>query len=255
MNRRPKQPVETVRAWAPWTLLGLALAEVGLSIFQWVELRTVQAGRDGRVQRQRLHQLRDRLDQPLRPASEWADGSAGRRPRPGVGTRRGGVRGRRSLWRARTGRALRPAVLPVRTVGAVAALVCITLVAGSISAGALCLTCLGTYALVLGYAGVAFGALPGFAPARVRRVDARPRTPGDGGRGDLDRAVPRRPLPVGPARSPRGARARAAPAPRTSRSSWPAAPSRSGRRSRTRWPASRGPRPRRRSTCCPGRGC
>ena len=44
MNRRPKQPVETLRAWAPWALLGLALAEVGLSIFQWFELRRVQAG-------------------------------------------------------------------------------------------------------------------------------------------------------------------------------------------------------------------
>src|SRR5262249_59761996 len=31
MKNRPKQPTETVRAWVPWTLLGLALAEVGLS--------------------------------------------------------------------------------------------------------------------------------------------------------------------------------------------------------------------------------
>ena len=44
MNRRPRQPVEPVRAWAPWTLLGLALAEVALSVFQWLELRAVQAG-------------------------------------------------------------------------------------------------------------------------------------------------------------------------------------------------------------------
>ena len=44
MKNRPKQPTETVRAWVPWTLLGLALAEVALSIFQWAELRTVQAG-------------------------------------------------------------------------------------------------------------------------------------------------------------------------------------------------------------------
>ncbi|HSP20148.1 MAG TPA: thioredoxin domain-containing protein, partial [Myxococcaceae bacterium] len=65
------------------------------------------------------------------------------------------------VWRARTGRPLRPGVLPVRTVGAVAVLTSITLVAGSISAGALCLTCLGTYALVLGYAAVGFAGLPG----------------------------------------------------------------------------------------------
>jgi len=68
------------------------------------------------------------------------------------------------VWRARSGLPIRPAVLPVRTVGIVAAVACITLVAGSISAGALCLTCLGTYVLVLGYAGISLAALPGPLP-------------------------------------------------------------------------------------------
>ena len=44
MNKRAKQPLETIRAWVPWTLLGLGLAELGLSIFQWFELRAVQEG-------------------------------------------------------------------------------------------------------------------------------------------------------------------------------------------------------------------
>src|SRR5262249_31007707 len=43
-KKKPKVPVEQVRAWIPWTLLGLALVETGLSIFQWHELRVVQAG-------------------------------------------------------------------------------------------------------------------------------------------------------------------------------------------------------------------
>ena len=44
MKKKAKLPLETVKAWVPWTLFGLALAEVGLSIFQWVELRTVESG-------------------------------------------------------------------------------------------------------------------------------------------------------------------------------------------------------------------
>jgi len=44
MKKKAKVPMETVKGWVPGVLLALALAEVGLSIFQWVELRTVQAG-------------------------------------------------------------------------------------------------------------------------------------------------------------------------------------------------------------------
>jgi serine/threonine-protein kinase len=160
MNRRPKQPVETVRAWAPWALLGLALAEVGLSIFQWFELRMVQAGGTAVCS----------VNANINCETVWNSTFAQRLggltglPVAGLGVVWGlaaAVCAGALLWRARTGRPIRPGVLPVRTVGAVAALVSITLVAGSISAGALCLTCLGTYVLVLGYAGVAFGALPG----------------------------------------------------------------------------------------------
>ena len=160
MNKRAKQPRETVRTWVPWTLLGLGLAELGLSIFQWVELRTVQAGGTAVCT----------INASVNCETVWTSPFAQRLgaltgvPVAGLGVVWGiaaAVCAGALLWRARSGLPLRPAVLPVRTVGIVAALACITFVAGSISAGALCLTCLGTYALVLGYAGVALGALPG----------------------------------------------------------------------------------------------
>src|SRR5262249_553766 len=44
MRSGRKQGSEAGRGWVRGTLLGLALAEVALSIFQWAELRTVQAG-------------------------------------------------------------------------------------------------------------------------------------------------------------------------------------------------------------------
>jgi serine/threonine-protein kinase len=160
MKKRSKQPVETLRPWAPWTLLGLAVAEIGLSIFQWVELRSVQAGGTAICS----------VNASVNCETVWTSSFAQRLsgitglPVAGLGVIWGlaaAVCAAALLWRAQSGRALRPAVLPVRTMGVVAALACITLVAGSISAGALCLTCLGTYVLVLGYAGVALAALPG----------------------------------------------------------------------------------------------
>ena len=163
MNKRAKQPPETVRAWVPWTLLGLGLAEICLSIFQWVELRTVQAGGTA------VCSINETVNCETVWTSPFAQrlGSLTGVPVAGLGIVWGlaaAVCAGALLWRARNALPLRPAVLPVRTVGIVAALACITLVAGSISAGALCLTCLGTYALVLGYAGLALAALPGALP-------------------------------------------------------------------------------------------
>lgn len=160
MTKRVKQPVETVRVWAPWTLLGLAVAEVGLSIFQWVELRAVQAGGTAICT----------VNATVNCETVWTSTFAQRLggltglPVAGLGVVWGlaaAVSAAALLWRARSGRVLRPAVLPVRTVGLVAAVACITFVAGSIGAGALCLTCLATYVLVLGYAAVAWAVLPG----------------------------------------------------------------------------------------------
>jgi serine/threonine-protein kinase len=160
MNKRAKQPVEKVRAWVPWTLLGLGLAELGLSNFQWVELRSVQAGGTAVCS----------INATVNCETVWTSAFAQRlsgligMPVAGLGVVWGlaaAVCAGALVWRVRSGLPVRPAVLPVRTVGIVAALACITLVAGSFSAGALCLTCLGTYVLVLGYAGIALAALPG----------------------------------------------------------------------------------------------
>ncbi len=160
MKKRSKQPLESVRPWVPWTLLGLGVAEIGLSIFQWFELRAIQAGGTAICS----------INASVNCETVWTSPFAQRlggltgMPVAGLGVVWGlaaAVCAGALLWRARTGRPIRPAVLPVRTVAIVGALACITFVAGSISAGALCLTCLGTYALVLGYAGVSFGALPG----------------------------------------------------------------------------------------------
>lgn len=160
MNKRAKQPVEKVRAWVPWTLLGLGLAELGLSIFQWAELRSVQAGGTAVCS----------INATVNCETVWTSAFAQRLggligfPVAGLGVVWGlaaAVCAGALVWRVRSGLPVRPAVLPVRTVGIIAALACITLVAGSISAGALCLTCLGTYVLVLGYAGIALAALPG----------------------------------------------------------------------------------------------
>jgi serine/threonine-protein kinase len=160
MTKRAKQPLEAIRAWVPWTLLGLGLAEIGLSIFQWVELRSVESGGTAVCS----------INATVNCETVWTSPFAQRLsaltglPVAGLGVVWGlaaAVCAGSLLWRARTDRPVRPAVLPIRTVGVVAALACITLVAGSISARALCLTCLGTYLLVLGYAAVALAALPG----------------------------------------------------------------------------------------------
>jgi len=203
MKKRMKQPVETIRAWVPWTLLGLGLAEVGLSIFQWLELRAVEAGGTAMCS----------INATVNCETVWTSPFAQRLsaltglPVAGLGVVWGlaaAVCAGALLWRARTDRPVRPAVLPIRTVGVVAALACITLVAGSISAGALCLTCLGTYALVLGYAGVALAALPGaLAPASGEwaRTVGLPATIAAVTWGILLLFAPSRPAGVLPARS------------------------------------------------------
>ena len=160
MKKRSKQPLETVRPWVPWTLLGLGVAEVGLSIFQWFELRTIQAGGTAICS----------INASVNCETVWTSPFAQRLggltglPVAGLGVVWGlaaAVCAGALLWRARTDRAIRPAILPVRTVGLVGGLACLTFIVGSITAGALCLTCLGTYLLVLGYAGVSLAALPG----------------------------------------------------------------------------------------------
>jgi protein-disulfide isomerase/uncharacterized membrane protein len=159
-KKKPKLPVERVRSWIPWALLAVALAEVGLSIFQWRELRLVQSGGSAICT----------VNATVNCETVWTSPFAQRIgaltgiPVAGLGIVWGlaaAACAAALAWRVRAGLALRPAVLPVRTIALIGALACVTLAAGSFSAGALCLTCLGTYLLVLGYAALAWRALPG----------------------------------------------------------------------------------------------
>jgi len=116
MKKRPKQPVESVRAWVPWTLLGLALAEVGLSIFQWVELRTVQAGGTAVCSINTTVNCETVWTSPF---AQRVSGLTGL-PVAALGLVWGlaaAVCAGALLWRARSGRPLRPAILPVRRSG------------------------------------------------------------------------------------------------------------------------------------------
>jgi protein-disulfide isomerase/uncharacterized membrane protein len=159
-KKKPKLPVERVRTWIPWALLSLALAEVGLSVFQWKELRLVQSGGSA------ICSISATVNCETVWTSPFAQrvGSLAGVPVAGLGMVWGlaaAACAAALAWRVRTGRSLRPAVLPVRTTALVGALACVTFAAGSFSAGALCLTCLGTYLLVLGYAALAWRGLPG----------------------------------------------------------------------------------------------
>ncbi len=175
MKKKAKLPVETVRAWVPWTLLGLALAEVGLSIFQWVELRTVQAGGTAVCA----------LNAAVNCETVWTSPFAQRLssltglPVAGLGLvwglaaavcAGGAALASADLARRCGRRSCRSARWPPS-----ARWPAITFVAGSISAGALCLTCLGTYLLVARLRSAWRGRGPaGPAPTRVRRVDRGP---------------------------------------------------------------------------------
>ncbi len=193
MNRRPKQPVETVRAWAP-----LDVARPGAGRGGALHLPVVRApdgaGRwDGGVQRQRQDQLRDGLEQQLRPAPGRAHRLAGRRPRRRLGARGRGVRRRPAVagedgspdpsWRAsgpdgRRRRRVRQHHAGRRFHQRRCALPHLS---RDVRPGPWLRRC-----------GVRCAARP--APARVGRVDARRRAPGHGRRLDLDPAVPGHPI-------------------------------------------------------------
>jgi serine/threonine-protein kinase len=160
MSKKPKLPAERVRTWIPWTLLGLALVEGGLAIFQWHELRVVQAGGSTVCSINAIVNCETVWSSPFAQRMSTLTGL----PVAGLGIVWGAaaaVCAAALAWRARTGRSLRPAVLPVRTSALVGVLACVTFAAGSFSAGGLCLTCLGTYLLVLAYAALALRGLPG----------------------------------------------------------------------------------------------
>jgi protein-disulfide isomerase len=143
----------------PLVLAVLAVVEVGLALYQWSELVTLRSG----------GQTACSISETINCETVWNSAFASRlHALTGVPVAVLGV-----VWglaalvvagallgRARLGRPAGPQGAAVRLVAAAGFLSCITFAVASASAGALCPTCLATYALVAGYAVVAFWKLP-----------------------------------------------------------------------------------------------
>ncbi len=155
-------PVPTRGALA---LLVLGLAESGLAIFQWMQLLTLRGGGATVCG----------VSETVNCETVWNSPFASRIhelfgiPVAGLGLVWGlvavGLSALYLAW-ARSGRSVRPAANGLRLVALAGVVSVVVFAAASASAGALCPTCLGTYALVLAFAGVAWRGLPGpVAPA------------------------------------------------------------------------------------------
>lgn len=153
----PPPPVPVRGAVA---LLVLGLAESALSLFQWQQLLTLRDGGSTVCG----------VSETVNCETVWNSAFASRAhellgiPVAGLGLVWGlaatALAGLYLAWR-RSGRDVRPAVNGLRLVAGVGVLATALFAAASAGAGALCPTCLGTYALVLAFAGVAFKGLPG----------------------------------------------------------------------------------------------
>jgi serine/threonine-protein kinase len=141
-------------------LLVLGLAESALALFQWSQLLTLRAGGSTVCG----------LSEHVNCETVWNTPFASRVhevlgiPVAGLGLLWGlvatGLAGLYLAWR-RGGHAVRPAVNGLRMTAAVGVLATAVFASVSATAGALCLTCLGTYVLVLAFAAVAWRGLPG----------------------------------------------------------------------------------------------
>jgi protein-disulfide isomerase/uncharacterized membrane protein len=141
-------------------LLGLGLAESALSIFQWVELLTLRSGGTTVCG----------LSERVNCETVWNSAFASavheqlRMPVAGLGLVWGLVAVALSalylVWQ-RNGYTVRPATNGLRLMAAAGVGASLVFGAASASAGALCLTCLGTYLLTMAFAVVAWKGLPG----------------------------------------------------------------------------------------------
>jgi serine/threonine-protein kinase len=153
----PPPPVPVRGAVA---LLVLGLAESALALFQWSQLITMRTGGTTVCG----------VSERINCETIWNTAFASRVhealgiPVAGLGLLWGlvatGLAGLYLAWR-RSGYTVRPAVNGLRLTAAAGVLSTVIFAAVSASAGALCPTCLGTYALVLGFAAVAWRGLPG----------------------------------------------------------------------------------------------
>ena len=154
-NPPPPPPVRGAQA-----LLALGLAESALSLFQWSQLITLRNG--GTT----VCSVSEHVNCEAVWNSAFASAVHGlaRMPVAGLGLVWGLVAVALSalylVWAPR-GRDVRPAVNGLRLTAAAGVLSCVVFAGVSASTGVLCPTCLGTYALTLGFAAVAFKGLPG----------------------------------------------------------------------------------------------
>ena len=144
---------------AAWLLLGLGAAESALSIFQWLQLLTLRAG--GAT----VCGVSERVNCETVWNSPFASAvhETLRMPVAGLGLVWGlvavALSGLYLVW-ARGGHPVRAAVNGLRLVAVAGLVASAVFAAASASAGALCPTCLATYALTLAFAGVAGWGLP-----------------------------------------------------------------------------------------------
>jgi protein-disulfide isomerase/uncharacterized membrane protein len=153
----PPPPVPVRGAVA---LLVLGLAESGLAIFQWLQLVTMRQGGPTVCGISETLNCETVWNTPFASAVHATVGI----PVAGLGLLWGVVAtvlaGLYLIWR-KGGHTVRPAVNGLRMTAAAGVLSTVVFAAVSASSGALCPTCLGTYALVLAFAAVAWKGLPG----------------------------------------------------------------------------------------------
>jgi protein-disulfide isomerase/uncharacterized membrane protein len=153
----PPPPVPIRGALA---LLGLGLAESALSIFQWMQLDTLRKGGST------VCGVSERINCETVWNSAFANTvhELARMPVAVLGLVWGLVAVALAtlylVWQ-RGGHTVRPAINGLRLTAAAGVGATLVFGVASASAGALCLTCLGTYVLTLAFAGVAWRGLPG----------------------------------------------------------------------------------------------
>ncbi|MFL5345404.1 MAG: thioredoxin domain-containing protein [Hyalangium sp.] len=153
----PPPPVPSRGATA---LLALGLAECALSVFQWSQLITLRNGGSTVCSVSEHVNCEVIWNTPFASRVHELIGI----PVAGLGLLWGVVAtalaGLYLTWRS-GGHTVRPAANGLRLTAAAGALTTVVLASVSASAGALCLTCLGTYVLVIAFALIAWRGLPG----------------------------------------------------------------------------------------------
>jgi protein-disulfide isomerase/uncharacterized membrane protein len=154
-----KQPGHHAHAPAALGLLLLALATLGLGIFQWYQLRVVESGGRAVCSLSATVNCETVWNSPLAQAIRSMVGM----PVAALGVLWGAVAAACSGWlliRARRGLPVRDFVGAVRVTALVGLLSTLAFAVAQLDAGSVCLTCLLTYILVLAFAAAALFGLP-----------------------------------------------------------------------------------------------